>query len=505
LPSDPISTTVTDSNPPDAPAEGEALPTDPISETLTASHPDTGPALEGDPIADAATSLSLPDGSTALPDTLGETLAEPLPPPPDVDDSVPLDLIQSALRGDPPVVSSDSPPPASDIPPDFDSGSPLYPTQPPGAIDRPASPDAIDAQQSPPDETETEQSPPEENDSAPPPREPSARPKKGAPRRPFTRPAATPPTSDFSDDELRQQFEKVSKSGKAPDPPLIQPLRRWIACELETAAMEHKLDYGLALEKADLILQEATVTEDEASREQRRAAAAERLVSANAQLAEVTQEWSDRISNCRADQDARVAAVQKLHEKQLESFQAEWGEEGALVQFNKPSPKLITLRETEHKLAVMKQFERAKIIKAEADKMEQDELADAHQRAIAVMQAGYDNLDAKQKREMECLLQYNQRNVEYLERERDLVVNPLRAIVERLGVLANPPPARDRKKEVGIVQKPTTASSRPAHAPKPVGSLKPAYTLEMASVNMQQFLRGKKPIVTPKKKRTSGG
>jgi hypothetical protein len=297
------------------------------------------------------------------------------------------------------------------------------------------------------------------------------------------------------------------KSKKYPDVAAVPSLRAFVASEMRAAAFDGRYDYGTKLEVADEMMDELGSEDERAiSREQRRVAASERLTIIKQRLADATQEWNDRLNRLRQDHGDRVYELENSHRSEVEKFEKQWQEGEFRLEYSKPSPTLINLRFTERQLALMKQFEKAKMLRGEAERKEKDEASCGRQRAIATMKIEFENMDARQKREMECLLLNSKRHMEVTEAERDKELKPLQILVERLTPQASPAKIRDRKKEGVWLDETVPNPVRPIWPMQRAGTITSTYSLEIQGITMRKHIKLKKPTsarAASKKKKTN--
>jgi hypothetical protein len=135
---------------------------------------------------------------------------------------------------------------------------------------------------------------------------------------------------------------------------------------------------------------------------------------------------------CKELEKRRIAELDAMHVRQIEEFERQWGDPDFLITFTKPSPRLIFLRNSERNLAMFQEFDRARRVKAEADMLQKLEEALAKQRAIVAMKSEFHTLKIRQKREMDCLLEYSKQRQARLEQERNVALLPMEQIVHRL-------------------------------------------------------------------------
>ena len=336
---------------------------------------------------------------------------------------------------------------------------------------------------------------PREPESAP----PSSEPKQ--PKRPKPAPRAPPqspqqqepaPAQNYSDEELKKMVDKMLKTQKSPDIEAIPAMKQYVEGQMRDAALGQRYEYGAKMELADEMMDKFLIYDDsEIQREKKRKEAEDKLLETKGRLIEVNKEWDEKINKWRSDQSQRVNELEAEHNAQVEEFEKKWADPNYLTQFNKPSQQLLNLRQVEQTLAMSKLFERAQQTKVRADQLQKEEVAEAQKRAVTVMRNEFETLEAKQKREMECLLQYTKRNVDFMEQERARQVRPLEHIIERLTPLAYPKKRPDRTKQF-YKEKEQEITPRPIRNVQSARTMKNAHGLSIPGINMRQYIKTKK-------------
>jgi hypothetical protein len=253
---------------------------------------------------------------------------------------------------------------------------------------------------------------------------------------------------NYSDEDMKRLFDRFQRRKRPPNPCDIPPLRQWISEQLKLAVEESRYAYGEKLCAADERLERLLADDGtDGVKEKKRREAADRCTIVKKKMDEVSAQWAYRIQKWRDAHDARMQDLDRTHKKERDDFAVQWEAPAFSLQFNKMSARLLSLRMAEKNTAIAKQFQSAMNLKAEADRLEKAEAEMAHQRAIATMKTEFRNLEAKQKREMEGVLQHAQRIVELMERERDAELRPMQQITQRLTQLASAPVVRDHRRE----------------------------------------------------------
>lgn len=140
-----------------------------------------------------------------------------------------------------------------------------------------------------------------------------------------------------------------------------------------------------------------------------------RLQQTKERKEEVEKNWNDRINEQKKINSQKVLELTKSHEKEKTAFINEWNDPQSLVAFSKPSAKLFHLRKQQKTLALVHDFEGAKILKNEADQLEKRETSEGLRKAESSMKNQYLMLLDRQKREMQCLVDNSNTAIEKLE------------------------------------------------------------------------------------------
>jgi hypothetical protein len=232
-------------------------------------------------------------------------------------------------------------------------------------------------------------------------------------------------------------------------------------------------------------------------REQRRRDAAEHVGEVRESLRETEREWDGRIGGWAGRRRDRAGEVEQEHVKEICEFEQHWADPEYLVVFRKPSPKLLLLRVTEKRLALLQQFERAKGIKAEADRLERDEAEEAQKRAVAAMKMEYANMEARHERELAAVHGFTEMVRERFEKNRDRVIQPLQMLITRFTTIAQAPVVRERKKERVFLEPIWPESPRPVKNAQSARIQSPGHPLGLAGISMRKYIKVNK--VDPKK------
>jgi hypothetical protein len=299
---------------------------------------------------------------------------------------------------------------------------------------------------------------------------------------------------DYTAEQIEKMVDKMIETSKAPEKDAFGSVRYWLSQQIREAALEARYDDGIKFGRADEMLEVFMMRGNTCdTRESRLQELNSKLDQAKQNLATSNDKWKEKMSKCRESQAARIGLLESRHRKQMEEFERQWADPNFLTQFNKPSSQLIGLRVSEQQCAMSKQFERAKMLKAEADLLQKEECLEAQKRAVTAMRNEFQALDFKQRREMECLLAYQKRNMECWEKIRDREIKPLEQIIERLEALIEPLQKRKRKKSKRVTEPLVSPASRPIrNTNRAVTAMRQTQSLNVPGIRMRKFIRTKK-------------
>lgn len=107
-------------------------------------------------------------------------------------------------------------------------------------------------------------------------------------------------------------------------------------------------------------------------------------------IEEKLQQFQDQLDQFDNETQRKLQDLEKKHEEDLESFEKDWSENRP-KKYRKPSTKLIEIYELERKLGLSGEFDRARIIKQEADDLQLQEMEMAQRQIVK----DYNNAKAK--------------------------------------------------------------------------------------------------------------
>jgi hypothetical protein len=120
--------------------------------------------------------------------------------------------------------------------------------------------------------------------------------------------------------------------------------------------------------------------------------------------------------------DRRRTELAERHREALSAFEGHWNDPKSVLEFSKPSPQLLQLRATEHKLALINDFARAATVKANADALERRETVAAQARAQRAMESEVDRILRKQREEGRVLARWAEQQTNVVAAKQGIVL-----------------------------------------------------------------------------------
>jgi hypothetical protein len=147
---------------------------------------------------------------------------------------------------------------------------------------------------------------------------------------------------------------------------------------------------------------------------------------------EITSRWDTKIRELLEESETQRLALQSKHDEELEQFIAKWKDPGFLRPFNKPSPKLIQLREQERAMGLSRMYAKAKETKGVADRLQREETQAAQSRINAQMASERHTLGVKQEKELISLAAHRDRTVKAMQGEKARELKPVTMAIQQI-------------------------------------------------------------------------
>lgn len=292
----------------------------------------------------------------------------------------------------------------------------------------------------------------------------------------------------YSHEELGRMFEGIRDKLVVPPAPARVPLREWMGQEIIKAVAERNYEYGARLKEADAFVASKMKSDAAAFlRDKRQTERSDRLSAVNERLKDIDEDCCCTIEQWHHHQALRADELVHSQKEALIELEQRWSDPESLRRFRKPSRHLLVLRTTERRLAVMRLFERAKRIGAEADRVEREESAEAERRALAAMRTEYENLADTQHRRMDCFEEWVTRHRQTNDKHRTAKVEPIQVTLTRLSTNT---PVLPKRNKIGVW--PTYAWPESPRRVKDAQNTNPGEPLALSGIRLREHIRIKK-------------
>ena len=253
------------------------------------------------------------------------------------------------------------------------------------------------------------------------------------------------------EDERVVAYKQLVNHGKQPPPHLVASVQQMLYHAYVRAVQTENYDEGIKIDRAMKMngnfLEERLETE---RRNEQRQALVARLNQAETEYKDKDEEWKNILQTFKKEQEQMRAELQQKHQQEEDEFAEVWGNPENFIEFNKPSPNLLALRKMQKECAMGRDFEAAKNVKMEADKLQKKETEEAERRALQAMILAHQKLEFRQQREVKCFEERERRTELFITNERDQELVPLQMLIKQLNQALNqnePQNLKPQKKE----------------------------------------------------------
>lgn len=224
---------------------------------------------------------------------------------------------------------------------------------------------------------------------------------------------------EYSDYELQEALDAMIKKRSLPEKPmrpsLIAYARRICAEKLMREEYDDAIEIDLAV---DIMFTSLEEDKKSSHRNTQNEGLNKRLQLTRQKKSEAEKCWNDKIEEQKKLNEAKYTELKKTHQEEKEAFIQEWNDPKTINMYSKPSAKLFQLRSQQKCLALVHDFEGAKIIKSEADLLEKRETADNLKKATRSMKKQYQQLLDRHEREESILSDTSKAAIDKLELDK---------------------------------------------------------------------------------------
>ena len=286
--------------------------------------------------------------------------------------------------------------------------------------------------------------------------------------------------NEYTQAELEEGVQMLQHK-RFPDPAMSAPLNNYLESKMKDCVMNGDYDKANSYQNLQQFLESYVDYEPQMkSRELQENRNLTKLEQAKQNYKNLERRYQVIIKNATAENMQREQNLLEEQEREIEAFEQHWKQPEILYPFTKPSPQLLYLRQTETHFALAKSFDRAKMIKQQADRLQRQETREARERAKRSMKMAYSKIEARHQRELECLRTRSETIIRTIESERDKKLAVSRQVIERL-------------ENAGVyVKQPTKRSFRVKPIQDDANMKSKQWSLNLGPISIRSVIRKKK-------------
>lgn len=233
--------------------------------------------------------------------------------------------------------------------------------------------------------------------------------------------------------ELEEAIDELVHHFKPPPQELRAPMMQYLEKRRVEALIEGDYDLAEKQDKIAGILQTVLQNEQQKINEDK---TIDILYGRWQQLIQkqnqVNAKWDAKVQEFIADSDRQKEEMEIAHEEEVDNFLSKWKDPSFLRPFNKPSSKLLQLREQEKAMAISRMYSQAKEMKAIADRLQREETQQAQAKISATMSMERNKLAAKQNKEVNAWNSYRTRMLKSFQAERQKELRPIQTAMQQI-------------------------------------------------------------------------
>ena len=153
---------------------------------------------------------------------------------------------------------------------------------------------------------------------------------------------------------------------------------------------------------------------------------------------EIVKKYNTMVEEFKLDSAKKLDDIINKHKVEMEELREKWKNDDFLRQFNKPSTRLLQLREMEKSMAISKMYSKAKETKSIADQMQKEESQKAQQKIAAQMEKERSKLKLTHNKEILVHSEYEKKTIAKLQQEMERTLNPIENALLQLKAKRSP-------------------------------------------------------------------
>lgn len=156
---------------------------------------------------------------------------------------------------------------------------------------------------------------------------------------------------------------------------------------------------------------------------------------------DISDKWDAKIEDYSNQEQQRYDQLLIKQKEEQDDFHKRWADPEYLRPFNKPSARLLQMREQERAMAVSRMYQQAKIMKQAADKVQREETEEAQARILQSMEREWNRMMQVQETDRQKYTSHKAKYMAFLENEKQKelksTVNALNQIKSKKDLLSS--------------------------------------------------------------------
>lgn len=242
--------------------------------------------------------------------------------------------------------------------------------------------------------------------------------------------AEAEPSPRYTDSELDQALSEVINQKQRPMPEMRSPLIKYAKhLQLDSVSIE---DYDRAAELDEAIKFLERNCETAKPKEEPVITIEMRIEQTKQNIQDCEEKYANRIREFEESIKLKMEELQSAHDSEIRLLEAKVSSPEFIHEFDKPSARLLGLRELQRTRALQKDYHGAKEIKRHADALEKEETEIARKRAMRKVKILFTQLTQKHEKEDDCARQNWDRQRIAIELEKEAEISPMRQLLHQL-------------------------------------------------------------------------
>lgn len=242
-------------------------------------------------------------------------------------------------------------------------------------------------------------------------------------------------TTTYSDEAIQSAYDHLIDFDEIPDSSMFSQILQKAHREKLAAINSQDYDKAKRIEEIiNLINRENDSVAFQAPYNSETRYLHEREVRLQQRFRDTKVKYKSKLEKHTENSEFRLQQLKDKHQKEIDDLRTKYQDPAFLRTFNRPSKQLITMRKSERKLALAKQYEEARKVKILADREQQHQERKMQETAKQSMQNEYIKLIDRQQRETEKMMEFDKKTVSDIQTAKHKELSPIKVAIRQTAV-----------------------------------------------------------------------